>query len=95
MAFALPAVVTHAQAPQLETQLLAAIRGGEAEVDCGAITQLDSSLITLLLAARRTRADLRVANATAQARSLAQLYGVEALLGLPVSPTQHNGRSQA
>lgn len=95
MAFALPAIVTHAQAPQLETQLLAALRGGESEVDCSAVTQLDSSLIALLLAARRVRSDLRVANATAQARSLAQLYGVEALLGLPVSPAQHHGHHHA
>jgi phospholipid transport system transporter-binding protein len=62
----------------------AQIRDGAAAVDLGGVTDLDSSLLAMLLAwlreARRLGRDLQVANLPHGLDTLARLYGVVELL---------------
>jgi phospholipid transport system transporter-binding protein len=76
MPFALPATVVMPNAASTAAALLAAVRGGERTVDAGAVTHSDSSLIALLLHARRAAQDLQVINVPAKVTQLAALYGV-------------------
>jgi phospholipid transport system transporter-binding protein len=64
---------------------LAQFRSPQTVIDLAAATEIDSSAVALLLEwrreAQRRNIDLRVENAPASVKSLAQLYGVNELLG--------------
>ncbi len=71
---------------QLTPQLAESAQGAEAPVlDASALQQLDTSALAVLLACQRQAAalgrPLRVVGAPAKLTQLAQLYGVESLLG--------------
>ncbi|GAB1387813.1 hypothetical protein MASR1M59_29610 [Melaminivora sp.] len=83
----LPATLTHAQARACAQQLLQAIASGPAgpvRIDAGALLRFDSSALAVLLQCRRAalaRASrLQLLNLPPALASLAQLYGVQALL---------------
>ena len=87
---ALPERLTIADASatlaQLSQQLAASAQGAEAPVlDASALQQLDTSALAVLLACQRQAValgrPLRVVGAPAKLLQLAQLYGVESLLG--------------
>ena len=71
--FSLPQRLTHAQATDVLSALSAALQGGVQCVDLSALTEFDSSALSVLLAARRV-------NAPDKLRKLASLYGVESLI---------------
>jgi len=77
-------------APTLE-EGYAAIRAGAAAVDLAGVTELDSSLLAMLLAWLREAAQsgrtLRLDNLPGGLITIAQLYGVDELL--PAGHTQH------
>ena len=85
--WALPATVDldHAQAmlAELETQLAAA-GDGELHLDASAMSTFDTSLIALMLEARRRMhaggGRVRISGAPAKLAELARLYGVEELV---------------
>jgi phospholipid transport system transporter-binding protein len=86
----LPATLTHPQASaclQLLLQGLEAEAGAEVVVDCAALATFDSSALAVLLECRRAAlydGKALTARAMPQAlQSLAQLYGVQALLVAP------------
>lgn len=84
MAFAVPSHAGRfAVAAVLLRQGEAAVAGGADEVDLGAVSECDSSLIACLLAWKRTAqargATLTVRNVPANLGRIAALYGVEAL----------------
>ncbi len=65
------------------SELNAALQGGVQRVDLSALTEFDSSALSVLLAARRGRRDgaqLHCVNAPDKLRKLAMLYGVEPLI---------------
>jgi phospholipid transport system transporter-binding protein len=76
MAFALPSTITMHNAAATAAALLAAVKAGERTVDLSAVTQSDSSLVAMLLEARRTAADVQVINVPARVAQLAALYDV-------------------
>jgi phospholipid transport system transporter-binding protein len=87
--FALPARVTFAEATTLARDMEAALAALPAGADtlrvqAGALAELDTAAIALLLHARRvaTARGLRIAvdGASEQLRALAELYGVDALI---------------
>lgn len=81
--FSLPQRLTHAEAMDVLSALSAALQGGVQCVDLSALTEFDSSALSVLLAARRARRDgsrLRCVNAPDKLRKLASLYGVESLI---------------
>lgn len=61
---------------------------GARTVDLGEVTEMDSALLALLLAwlreARRRKQEIAFANLPESLRTIARLYGVDALL--PVAP---------
>lgn len=65
----------------------AAIRGGDVSFDLGAVKQVDSAAVALLLAWQRegqaAGARITLSNVPPALTSLASLYGVDALLGCP------------
>ncbi|KWR91637.1 STAS domain-containing protein [Cupriavidus sp. IDO] len=65
---------------------LARVAQGETQVDCGALTQVDSSAVAVLLAWQRAASarsqSLALNGVPAQLAELASLYGVDSLLGL-------------
>ena len=82
---ALPAEVTMANARQVQQDLLARCRqlqGAEAvRVQAGALTRFDSSVLAVLLELERaTGGRLELEQVPQRLESLAQLYGVDALL---------------
>jgi phospholipid transport system transporter-binding protein len=84
MAFAVPARVLMSDAPAILDAGSKAVRGGETEVDLGAVTDCDSSLVACLNEWRREarragRDGLSVTNAPESVRRIARLYGVESL----------------
>lgn len=84
MTFRLPERVTMADAPRLIEAGLAALRGGEREIDLGAVAECDSSVLACINewrrhAARLGQGELKVSNAPEAIRRIARLYGVEAL----------------
>lgn len=88
VALTLPARVTLAEANHVLTALAAALPAGSEPVtlDAGALQELDSAVLAVLLALRRLpvmqgRA-LRVIGAPARLVELAELYGVDELLGM-------------
>jgi len=87
---ALPERLTIAEASatlaQLAAQLAESRQGADPPVlDASALQQLDTSALAVLLACQRQAAalgqPLRVVSAPAKLMQLAQLYGVESLLG--------------
>jgi phospholipid transport system transporter-binding protein len=65
---------------------LARVAQGEVEVDCTALTQVDSSAVAVLLAWHRAAVArgqaLALRGVPAQLSQLASLYGIDGLLGL-------------
>ena len=87
----LPATATLAQADELLLALQGELSGGSGPlcIDAAALQRFDTSVVALLLHARRqARAagrDFAIVGAPPRLAQLAQLYGVEELLSL-VSP---------
>ena len=83
--------VTLANVTQVLEDGYAAIRAGVSAVDLKGITELDSSLLAMLLAWLREAAQagrtLRVDNLPGGLITIAQLYGVDELL--PAAHTKH------
>lgn len=75
---------TLANAARLLEEARAPLAGGVSAVDLSGVTELDSSLLAVLFAwmraARERGATLAVAHLPEELKSLAQLYGVAALL---------------
>lgn len=88
----LPATATLDETAELAAALPAAVAAGSGPlaIDAGALQAFDTSLIALLLQARRLAReagrDIRVTGAPAKLAQLAQLYGVEELLALDANP---------
>ncbi|AOY92534.1 toluene tolerance protein [Cupriavidus sp. USMAA2-4] len=66
---------------------LSRLAQGEAQVDCAALAQVDSAAVAVLLALRRA-ADARgqalaFVGVPRQLAALAEVYGVDGLLGIP------------
>ena len=85
--FALPSLLTHAQAQALAMQLLqAASSGRELEVDASALQQFDSSALAVLLVGMREAQTqgrgFQVRGLPARALNLAQVYGLSEVLPL-------------
>ena len=83
--------VTLANVAQVLETGYAAIRDGAGTVDLAGVTELDSSLLALLLAWLREAAQagraLRLDNLPGGLTTIAQLYGVDELL--PPAQTRH------
>ena len=79
--------VTLANVAQVLQEGLQHIRDGARTVDLGQVTELDSSLLAMLLAwlreARRRHSEVAFANLPQGLETIAQLYGVEGLLPVP------------
>ena len=79
--------VTLANVAQLLEEGLQQIRDGARTIDLGEVTELDSSLLAMLLAwlreAKRRNSELAFANLPQGLETIAQLYGVEGLLPVP------------
>ena len=83
---ALPERLTIAEASVILAQLAEQVQGAEAPVlDASALKYMDSSAVAVLLACQRQAkalgTPLRVVGAPAKLMQLAQLYGVELLIG--------------
>jgi phospholipid transport system transporter-binding protein len=76
--------LTHASAKAALAEGLAHIGAGATAVDCAALTQFDSSALAVLLAwqraARERNVTLDILNLPPKLASLAQAYGVDALV---------------
>jgi phospholipid transport system transporter-binding protein len=88
--FALPAVLTHAQATATAQALVQSVQAQPGLVlDASALQQFDSSALAVLLAGMRQAAQqggqLRVQGLPARAASLARVYGLTDLLDLPTA----------
>ena len=90
----LPAAITHNEAVDVLRRFEQAIAqtppGGEIVVDGSALERIDSTTIALLLACRRQVKDGRrlvLQGLPAELTTLASLYGVDALLCGPATPT--------
>ena len=84
---ALPERLTISEASTTLTRLFPLLRAAEAlQLDASALQQMDSSAVAVLLACQREAAllgrPLQISGAPPQLKQLAQLYGVESLLGL-------------
>ena len=83
--------VTLANVTQVLEEGYAAIRSGAGAVDLKGVTELDSSLLAMLLAwmreALQAGRTLRLDNLPAGLTTIAELYGVDELL--PPAHTQH------
>ena len=83
--------VTLANVSQVLDEGYAAIRDGAGAIDLAGVTELDSSLLAMLLAWLRAAAQagrtLRLDNLPGGLITLAQLYGVDELL--PAAHTKH------
>jgi phospholipid transport system transporter-binding protein len=78
--------ITGENAARLLEQGEAAIRAGEATIDLGSVTAVDSAAVALLLAWQRAAAGqgkhLRFVGVPSGIVGLAGLYGVDSLLGV-------------
>lgn len=90
MTFAVKAL-NFANAKALLQEGLGAVAGGEQEVDLGALSQVDSASIAVMLAWQRAALKsgkaIRFLNVPPNLISLAELYGVTELLNLTEHPT--------
>jgi phospholipid transport system transporter-binding protein len=79
--------VTLANVAQVLEEGLQQIRDGARIVDLGEVTELDSSLLAMLLAwlreAKRRNSEVAFANLPQGLETIAQLYGVDGLLPVP------------
>ena len=79
--------VTLANVAQVREEGLQQIRDGARTIDLGEVTELDSSLLAMLLAwlreAKRRNSEVAFANLPQGLETIAQLYGVEGLLPVP------------
>jgi phospholipid transport system transporter-binding protein len=79
--------VTLANVAQVLEEGLQQIRDGARIVDLGGVTELDSSLLAMLLAwlreAKRSGSEVAFANLPQGLETIAQLYGVDGLLPVP------------
>jgi len=79
--------VTLANVAQVLQEGLQHIRDGARTVDLGQVTELDSSLLAMLLAwlreAKLRNAEVAFANLPQGLETIAQLYGVEGFLPVP------------
>jgi phospholipid transport system transporter-binding protein len=79
--------VTLANVAQVLEEGLQQIRDGARTIDLGEVTELDSSLLAMLLAwlreAKRRNAEVAFANLPQGLETIAQLYGVDGLLPVP------------
>jgi phospholipid transport system transporter-binding protein len=95
----LPATVTLAEATALVRAAEEAVAGGSGElaVDASALANFDTSLVAVLLHARRLAQaagrSFRLVAAPEKLAQLARLYGVAELLGLPGPASSGNGGS--
>ncbi len=66
---------------------------GDVAIDCSALAQVDSAAVAVLLAWQRAATargqTLALHGVPPQLASLATLYGVDSLLGLPPAPISH------
>jgi len=79
--------VTLANVAQVLEEGLQQIRDGARTIDLREVTELDSSLLAMLLAwlreAKRRNSEVAFANLPQGLETIAQLYGVEGLLPVP------------
>ncbi|HUJ88455.1 MAG TPA: STAS domain-containing protein [Burkholderiales bacterium] len=79
--------VTLANVAQLLEEGRQQIRDGARTIDLGEVTELDSSLLAMLLAwlreAKQHDAEIAFANLPQGLETIAQLYGVDGLLPVP------------
>lgn len=79
--------VTLANVAQVLEEGLQQIRDGARTIDLGEVTELDSSLLAMLLAwlreAKRRNSEVAFANLPQGLETIAQLYGVDGLLPAP------------
>ena len=85
--FALPAVLTHAQANACVQAFELHVHTGSGwSIDASALQQFDSAALAVLLACRRLALErgqsLQVVGLSTRLQALAGLYGVQALLGV-------------
>lgn len=73
---------TFRDAPDFKRELLAAVAAGDRTVDLSGVAAADSSMLSVLMAARRRASDLKVVAAPAALIELARLYGTAELAGL-------------
>ena len=86
-AFAMPALLTHAQANACVAAYAAHVGAGHGgSVDASALQQFDSAALAVLLACRRLALErgqaLQVVGLSTRLQALARLYGVHELLRL-------------
>jgi phospholipid transport system transporter-binding protein len=84
-AFALPAVLTHAQANASVAAFATHLKAGRCvSIDASALQQFDSAALAVLLACRRLALEggqvLQVVGLSTRLQALARLYGVQDLL---------------
>ncbi len=79
--------ITNANAAALMDAGVASIRGGDLSFDLGAVQQVDSAAVALMLAWQREAqakgGRLALSNVPPALQNLASLYGVDSLLGCP------------
>lgn len=94
-----PARIDLAGAPRALADIRSALgrtrAGQRCELNLAGLTGFDSAALAVLLAVRRDHGSrLTFRNVPANLRTLARLYGVEALLFDPPSPASHGGSDQ-
>lgn len=84
-------VIDFENAPAVKRELLRAQASGDFTVDLSDVKRADSAALSVLLSARRKaealRGRLAIEGLPADLKTLARLYGVEEILGLPVEKT--------
>lgn len=91
-------VIDFENAPAVKRELLRAQASGDFTVDLSDVKRADSAALSVLLSARRkaeacskksrsARGRLAIEGLPADLKTLARLYGVEEILGLPVEKT--------
>ena len=84
-------VIDFENAPAVKRELLRALASGDFTVDLSDLKRADSAALSVLLSARRTAealgGRLAIEGLPADLKTLARLYGVEEILGLPVEKT--------
>jgi anti-anti-sigma regulatory factor len=90
MPYVLPAFVTLHNVAATSAALLQAIQAGDHVIDASAVTQADSSLMALLLQARRSAQNVRVTGLSPRAQQLMALYGVQEFLHADHADAAHH-----